>query len=69
MSLLYGLTSKNIIGGVIGLSGYLFQSFDLPNVGKLPILLFHGSKDQLIPIAMAKKSYEKIIKNNEITYF
>ena len=27
ISLLYGLTCKHPIGGVIGLSGYLFQSF------------------------------------------
>lgn len=57
ISLLYGLTSKNIVGGVAGLSGYLFRSFEIPNLGKLPVFLEHGSYDNMIPVQVAKKSY------------
>jgi len=66
--LLYGLTCKNLIGGVVGLSGYLFQSFDIPNLGKLPILLNHGCYDAVIPISAARASYKRIIPNDSITY-
>lgn len=68
ISVLYGLTSKNVIGGVIGLSGYLFQSFEIPNKGKLPIFLCHGSNDSLIPIQVSKKSYEKILGDPKVIY-
>lgn len=57
MSVLYALSSKNILGGAVGLSGYLFQSFPLTNVGKVPLLLFHGAQDSMIPFHSAKKSY------------
>lgn len=50
VSVPYGLTSKNLIGGVIGFSGQLFQSFGTANLGKVPILLNHGSNDKMITI-------------------
>ncbi len=53
IALLYGLTCKNILGGIVGFSGYLFQSFDIPNLGKLPILLNHGRHDQMIPFKVS----------------
>ena len=66
ISLAYGLTSKNIIGGVIGLSGHLFNGFELPNLGKLPLLLYHGHKDQTISFEQAYKSYKKILGKDKV---
>lgn len=68
VSLLYGLTSSNIVAGVVGFSGYLFSSFDIPNLDKLPILLHHGVHDPMIPFKQATKSYEKIMKSDKITF-
>ena len=33
MSLTYALTSKRLLGGVVGFSGHLFDSFPLVNKG------------------------------------
>jgi len=65
---MYGLTCKNVIGGVIGLSGYLFRSFDIPNQGKVPIFLAHGSYDNMIPVQAAKKSYDRILGKPGVGY-
>lgn len=48
MSLYYGLQCANPIAGVVGFSGYLFQSIKLTNLDKTPILLNHGSLDSMI---------------------
>ncbi len=49
MSLYYGLSSDILVGGVICLSGYVLPNVTpLHNLGKLPILLVHGSSDTVI---------------------
>jgi predicted esterase len=42
MSLYYGLQCTNPIAGIVGFSGYLFESTKLTNLGKTSILLNHG---------------------------
>ena len=71
MTLFHGLTSKTTLGGIIGFSGYLFsfEGFELSNLGKVPILLNHGVYDAMVPFAAAKKSYEKIIKGENMITF
>lgn len=68
VSLLYGLSSDKLLGGAVGWSGHLFQSFDLKNQGKLPLLINHGQYDSMIPFQMAVQSYDKIIKDEKITF-
>ena len=48
MSLHYALSSKMQLGGAIALSAYLLLITKLANLGKLPLLLIHGSKDKTI---------------------
>ena len=68
MSLLYALTSDKVLGGAVGWSGHLFQSFDLKNIGKIPLLINHGEYDSMIPFEMSKKSYEEIAKNERVVF-
>ena len=62
VSLLYALTTDKILAGAVGWSGHLFQSFELRNVGKIPLLINHGEYDSMIPFEMGRKSYEGIMK-------
>lgn len=66
ISLLFGLSSKQQIGGVIGFSGYLFKSFNLPNLEKVPVLLYHGLLDPTIPFRQAVDSYGRIRKSKQV---
>lgn len=68
IALLYGLSSKHKIGGVIGLGGHMFNSFALPNLGTIPIILQHGLQDSTIPIQMARHSYKKIVNSPGVKY-
>ena len=68
MSLLYGLSSDKILGGAIGWSGHLHQSFDLKNLNKLPLFINHGKYDNVVPFKMALKSYESILKTERVTF-
>jgi predicted esterase len=68
MSLLYALTSENLLGGIIGYSGHVFRSFDLKNKGtflinsdKLPMFMYHGKNDNVINCGMAQKGYDLMI--------
>lgn len=45
MALLYALTSKKLLAGAIGFSGHPFRSFELVNLGKIPLLIYHGKND------------------------
>lgn len=51
---------------MIGFSGYLFQSFEIRNAGKIPILLYHGEYDPTIPYKHAMASYGKISKSEGV---
>lgn len=48
MALHYGLSSPFTLGGVLSLSGYLLPVTKLRNLGKTPVLLVHGSRDNVI---------------------
>lgn len=61
MSLYYGFQCLEPIGGIIGYSGHLFQSTPLKNLGKTPIILFHGLDDPLLREQISKLSYKKIL--------
>ncbi len=47
MSLHYAM-SKKPPAGVIALSGYLLKATPLANIKKVPTLLLHGNKDNVI---------------------
>lgn len=53
MSLYTALNFKPLIGGVFGLSGYLFSFINLNNADKIPIRLIHGEMDDVIPFNFA----------------
>jgi phospholipase/carboxylesterase len=59
MSLHSGLEYKDVIGGIFGFSGYLFEITSVKH-GKLPINLYHGAVDQMIPLGAAKASYKRL---------
>jgi len=59
-----GLTADSALGGVIGLSTYLPRPESIPpataNVRAMPVMLAHGTHDQVIPISVAEQSAEAI---------
>ncbi len=65
MSLTYGLTSSEILAGVLGFSGHMFRSFDLKIKSKIPMLVYHGKDDDVIDYRMAKKGYDDLIGKQE----
>lgn len=59
MALHNGLESEfKGLGGIVGLSGYLFHKTTLPE-GNPPTLLCHGEDDPMIDMNYARKSYER----------
>ena len=60
IALKYGLECKHPLAGIIGLSGFLFPSANLTNLGKTNILLQHGELDQVIPLEYSSQSYERL---------
>jgi phospholipase/carboxylesterase len=59
-----GLTGEHKLGGILGLSTYLPAPHLLESASKLargvPVMLAHGTNDQVIPISMAERSAETI---------
>jgi phospholipase/carboxylesterase len=53
MALHVGLRRKRQVAGILGFSGALTGAADLPNqaITKPPVLLIHGSADQIVPVA------------------
>ena len=58
MALHNGLSYKEKLGGIIGLSGYLFEQTKIPEE-QPPLILCHGEDDMVINIEHALKSYER----------
>ena len=63
IALYAGLTSRHALGGIIGLSTYLPAPDTLQetrSAHRPPILMQHGSKDEIIHLAYAELSCEKL---------
>lgn len=65
MALLAGLTSSHRLGGILGLSGYLLLRAQYPallgaHASEVPILLYHGKDDVVVPFEVAKMSHAKL---------
>ena len=63
MALHYSLSSPRLLGGAIALSAYGLVITRMRNLGHLPLLLVHGSSDNVILEVEAKKSYSKLLKD------
>ena len=67
MALYIGLTYPgNNFGGVMGFSGYLFKEVSINHCfqkQQMPILLFHGLSDNLVPSNFSISTYQKILQN------
>jgi predicted esterase len=57
IALSYGISCEPPVAGIIGYSGHLFKSTPLRNIGKTPILLYHGLEDPLLREKESKYSY------------
>ena len=68
MALHYAMTSKEPLGGVISIGGYLLKSTPLHHLSATKFLLLNGSNDVLIPEKISKHSYEKIIDHHNSKY-
>jgi len=71
MSFLIGLTDKvRNFGGIICCSGFFFDHIKpLEGRNKLPILICHGTKDNIISISYAMETYKHLIDGGyNITY-
>jgi phospholipase/carboxylesterase len=64
MALHCGLTYPKPLGGIVGLSGFLFPTtpFEQPNE-ETPIILSHGDKDLVISLSWAALSYKRFDEN------
>ena len=55
-----GLTEREAIGGIVGLSTYLPAAETLASSGPIatgtPVILAHGTEDAVIPVALAERS-------------
>lgn len=64
MALHVGLTYKHLLGGLIGISGFMFPFTTLEDSKKkLPIFLGHGNSDFVIPEFFAQLSYSLLYNN------
>jgi len=66
MTLWTGINYDKTLGGLVGLSGYLFQFADIDNLPQkryeIPIYIGHGEMDPMVDFHYAKKGYERLLK-------
>ena len=66
MTLWTGINYDKTLGGLVGLSGYLFQSTKIDNLTKeryeIPIYLGHGEMDPVVEFNYAKEGYQRLLK-------
>merc|ERR1712176_1384738 len=65
VALYAGLSYKNILAGIVGLSCYLPLNGDFPGAAKptnisTPIIMCHGESDVVVDLRFGEMSYEKI---------
>ena len=62
------LNSKYIWGGIFPVAGFLRDSNKVIKLNKakqsIPVIIGHGKKDDIIPIAMSEKVYNLLFQNN-----
>jgi predicted esterase len=68
MSLFYGLQCERPIAGIIGFSGYLFDSTKTTNLGKTNILLNHGDHDFRAELPHSEKTYQRILSDPHVKF-
>jgi len=62
LSLMVALSFKNILGGVVSCSGFLFPTIELTDDKKnVPIFAYHGTSDQVIGEFLANQSYKRLV--------
>ena len=69
MALYIGLTYGDKLGGIIGLSGFLFPFLQLPAAFS-PVFLVHGSDDDMISLTKAQTSYQRdnFVKSSNVQF-
>ena len=50
-----GFRTKQSLAGIIAMSGALYEE-ELPNLTKLPVLIVHGTDDEVIPVLGARRA-------------
>jgi predicted esterase len=69
MALYYALKAPYELGGAIALSAYVIPDVTfMTNLGKVPLLLVHGSKDEVIRESEAKTSYSRLLSTPLVDY-
>lgn len=66
MALKYGLETLKPVAGIVGFSGFLFPSTKLTNLGKTPILINHGKRDQVVPHDFSMSTYSRIKDDSQV---
>lgn len=66
LALTTGFTFEENLGGICGLSGFLFDflKVDVEKRKKMPILLYHGKDDDVLPCEDSLKSYQRLMDKN-----
>jgi len=67
MSLHIGLEHKRKLGGIIALSGFLFEETKI-NQPDLNVLITHGDDDSMLPYKQSEASYKRIIGLKNVNY-
>ena len=60
----YALSAATVPAGIVAASGYLLKSTELLNIKKLPMLLMHGGKDDIVTEGEARTSYASILNDD-----
>ena len=55
MALDTGFRTKQALAGIVVMSGALYED-ELPNLTKLPVLIVHGTDDEVIPVLAARRA-------------
>jgi phospholipase/carboxylesterase len=71
MALFSGLRYPKPLGGILALSAYLPLALTLPKEGskanqKTPILMLHGTFDEVVPVVLAQMSKDFLMKEYEV---
>jgi phospholipase/carboxylesterase len=65
MALDVGFRTKQKIAGIVVMSGAIFEA-DMPPLRKLPVLIVHGTEDDMIPLFAARRT-RFILEENGVT--
>jgi phospholipase/carboxylesterase len=71
MSLLYAIRYPDRVAGVVSMGGFIphLNKTTIPAMNGLPVLILHGTHDEVIPVKMAQKMRDRLTESGAaVTY-